>query len=365
MAARLETEGCRALLLRPLDAGHIRLEQVSVKNTPNLIFAVPEEYWTLRETLLDLGVEHIHIQHTIGVPTAVLDLVRDLGLPYDYTIHDYYPICPRITLIDETDRYCGEPEPAQCNNCLEKNGALFGGDPVAIQQWRQQHGAWLAGARKVIVPHRDVAVRLARYFPDIQFTERRHFETMNLARPIGARYTAGDILRVVVIGMIGVHKGSDVLLGCARDAATRKLPIHFHVVGFTDRDDLLRELPNVSITGRYREEEVFDLLEPLHGHCAFFPSVWPETYCYTLSIALLGKLFPVAFDLGAPAERIRAAGVGHVFPLTTDAAAINGELLSLTPRLAAPLPESREVPASYPRLLADYYGLLWGRTQAA
>jgi len=76
-------------------------------------------------------------------------------------------------------------------------------------------------------------------------------------------------------------------------------------------------------------------------------------------------LFPVAFDLGAPAERIRAAGVGHVFPLTTDAAVVNGELLSLTDRLTEPLPESREAPAAYPKLLSDYYGLFWGRTQAA
>ncbi|HYT89140.1 MAG TPA: hypothetical protein VEL76_10565, partial [Gemmataceae bacterium] len=148
-------------------------------------------------------------------------------------------------------------------------------------------------------------------------------------------------------------------------AAARNLPIHFHVAGFTDRDDVLRQLPNVSITGPYREEEAFNLLAGLNCHCAFFPSVWPETYCYTLSIALLGRLFPVAFDLGAPAERIRAAGVGHVFPLTTDAAVVNGELLSLTDRLTEPLPESREAPAAYPKLLSDYYGLFWGRTQAA
>ncbi|HYT92900.1 MAG TPA: glycosyltransferase, partial [Gemmataceae bacterium] len=219
MATRLQAEGCRALILRPVDAGHVSLEQVNVKNTPNLVFAMPEEYWTLREALLDLGVEHIHVHHIIGLPAPVLELIRDLGLPYDWTVHDYYPICPRINLIDETGSYCGEPEPSRCNVCLEKNGGPLPGAKVEIQQWRRDYGAWLAGARKVMVPHRDVAVRLARYFPDVQFTERRHLEALTLARPVSARYAAGEVLRVAIIGMIGVHKGSEILLGCARDAA--------------------------------------------------------------------------------------------------------------------------------------------------
>jgi glycosyltransferase involved in cell wall biosynthesis len=365
MAGRLEAEGCRALILRPVDANHVCLEQVSIKNTPNLVFAIPEEYWTLREALLDLGVEHIHIHHTIDVPPAVLDLVRSLGAPYDWTIHDYYPICQRVNLIDETRTYCGEPEASRCNVCLEKSGSPCGSEKLEIQQWRRQYGEWLAGARKVIVPHHDVAVRLGRYFPDLQFTERRHLEALTRARPVGARFVPGEILRVAVIGMIGVHKGSEILLGCARDAAARNLPIHFQVVGLSDRDEVLKQLPNVSITGSYREEEAFNLLESVRCHCAFFPSVWPETYCYTLSLALLGRLFPVSFDFGAPAERIRASGLGHVFPLTTSAALINRELLSLTERLAEPLPPAREEPAHYPTLLSDYYGLFWGRSQAA
>ena len=36
------------------------------------------------------------------------------------------------------------------------------------------------------------------------------------------------------------------------------------------------------------------------------PSVWPETYSYTLSIALQAGLPVAAFDIGAIARRIRA-----------------------------------------------------------
>jgi glycosyltransferase involved in cell wall biosynthesis len=366
MATRLEEEGYRALILRPDRAGHVRLERVTLRQTPNLVFAIPEEFWTLREVLRGQGVVHVHIHHTIGLAAEVLDLIRNLGVPYDWTVHDYYPICPRINLIDEGGVYCGEPAPARCNVCLERGGSPRGREGIEIRQWRRDYAAWLAGARKVFVPHRDVCERLGRYFPDIEFVERRHLESLAaLARPVGARFVPGEVLRVAVIGMIGAHKGSAVLLGAARDAAARRLPIRFHVVGFTDQDAAFRSLPNVSITGRYREEEVFDRLETVRCHCAFFPSLWPETYSYVLSIALLGKLFPVAFDLGAQAERIRACGVGHLIPLTLDPAVINRELLSLTGRLAEPITELHDEMATYATLIDDYYGLSWAKVKAA
>jgi GT2 family glycosyltransferase len=359
MAARLEEEGFRAIILRPIDSDRVRLERLSVPNTPNLIFSVTQEYWTLREALCDLGIEHAHVHHTLGLPRLVLEMIRDLGLPYDWTIHDYFAICPRVALIDESGTYCGEPLPAKCNVCVEKNGTAFDGPRVEITQWREDYHYWLGAARKVIVPHQDVATRLAHYFPDIEFTVRPHIETLaRSARPVAAKLTPGEPLRVAVIGMIGVHKGSAILLNCARDALARGLPIHFQVVGFTDRDDTFRELPNVSITGSYQEETVFDLLESLRCHCAFFPSVWPETYCYTLSIALLGKLFPITFDLGAPAQRLRAAGVGMILPLTTDGATINNALLGLVEQLSRDLPDSAEELVAYENLHGDYYGLV-------
>jgi GT2 family glycosyltransferase/glycosyltransferase involved in cell wall biosynthesis len=352
---RLEQEGRRTLVLRPFNTGRVSLTCPSVKDTPNLIFAVPQERWTLLATLQELGVDHLHIHHTIDVPREVLRLIRDLGVPYDWTIHDYYTICPRINLIDGSDMYCGEPDTASCQSCVDNHRGARG-EKADILRWRAEYGAWLAGARKVFVPHHDVAVRMRRYFPEVEFIERRHFETHRHARRVAAPLNPGEPLRVAVIGAVGVHKGSEILIACARDALARNLPIVFHLVGHANGDEL-HELPNVVMTGRYKEEEIFDILEKLRCHCAFFPSVWPETYTYTLSIAFLGGLFPIAFDLGAPAARIRECGFGHVIPLSRDGAAINDELLAQTHRLAEIRPDWSWTPTDYRNLLGEYYGL--------
>ncbi len=63
----------------------------------------------------------------------------------------------------------------------------------------------------------------------------------------------------------------------------------------------------VKISGKYQEGEALGLLEELNPHIAFLPALWPETYSYTLTLALkLGRPI-VAFDIGAIATRLRAA----------------------------------------------------------
>ena len=61
----------------------------------------------------------------------------------------------------------------------------------------------------------------------------------------------------------------------------------------------------------------------------FFPSVWPETWCYTLDHALHTGLPVVAFELGAIAERLRAVSGCVLLPLTLEPARINDLLLEM------------------------------------
>jgi glycosyltransferase involved in cell wall biosynthesis len=147
------------------------------------------------------------------------------------------------------------------------------------------------------------------------------------------------------------------LLACARDAARRELPIVFHVVGDTDRDAELEATGCVEITGGYEPETVGALLGPLRGAIGWLPSVWPETWSYTLTELVEGGLFPVAFDLGAPAERIRRWGCGALLPVALwhDAAAVNDELLSLELPARLPRLESSGGEGLYGNLTDDYY----------
>ena len=54
----------------------------------------------------------------------------------------------------------------------------------------------------------------------------------------------------------------------------------------------------------------------------FFPSVWPETFSYVVAEMIALGLPIVAFDLGAPAERLRSYELSRLCAETSGAAAL-------------------------------------------
>ena len=117
------------------------------------------------------------------------------------------------------------------------------------------------------------------------------------------------------------------------------------------------EAAGIRITGRYREDRVYDLIRASVIHCAFQPARIPETYSYTLSIAQAAGLYPICFDVGTQAERIRDTGWGELLPLDLEPAQVNDRLVAVRTRL---LRDARVPPPRfrlYPSILSDYYGL--------
>ena len=114
--------------------------------------------------------------------------------------------------------------------------------------------------------------------------------------------------RVCLIGAIGIHKGYDILLACARDAAERRLRLEFVVVGHTIDDARLLATGRVFVTGRFAPDEAVALVRQQHASLGLLPSVWPETWSFALTELWRGGLRVAAFDFGAPAERIRQTG---------------------------------------------------------
>jgi len=134
--------------------------------------------------------------------------------------------------------------------------------------------------------------------------------------------------RICVVGAIGIHKGYEVLLDCARDAAERRLPLEFVVVGHTIDDRRLLATGRVFVTGDYVADEAVALIKAQNATLALLPSICPETWCLSLSEAWRAGLRVVAFDIGAQAERIRRTGRGVVLPLGLAAPAVNNALIA-------------------------------------
>jgi len=88
----------------------------------------------------------------------------------------------------------------------------------------------------------------------------------------------------------------------------------------------------VFITGHYGEVAATHLLRREQPDIAFLPSLWPETWCYTLDYTLQAGLPVDIFDLGAIAERVRHSELGLLLSLGLEPPRVNDCLLELGAR---------------------------------
>jgi GT2 family glycosyltransferase len=316
--------GYRPIILRPSD-GYCELGDAQAI-TPNLRFSLPREFPALRRLLAASNPVGGEVHHLLGHHHSVLDIFAALAIPYDVWVHDYAWFCARLSFITGEGRFCGEAEVSVCDACVARWGDEIE-EVISPAALRRRSAADLRGARTVIVPSEDVARRVARHVPGVSPV----VQPWEAPARLGARGAVArrKLHRVAVIGAIGVDKGYDVLLACARDAASRQLAIEFVVVGYTVDDEKLLETGKVFITGAFVPGEAASLIRAQSADLAFLPSIWPETWCYALSDAWAGGLPAAVFDIGTPPARIRAAGHGWVLPLGLPAARVNDALLHL------------------------------------
>ncbi len=295
---------------------------------PNLCFSLPREIGALARLVRADRPVRIEVHHLVGHHHDVITLGARLGVPIETHVHDYAGFCPRISLVGRHGRYCGEPaDPAECDACVAAVGRSIT-DTLPAAALRARTAADLAASRRIVVPSVDAAQRLRRHFPAV-VPEVTPLEDDGGYPPL--RGFAGPPRHIGIIGGIGVEKGYDILLACARDAAARGLNLHFTVIGHTSDDEPLLDTGRVFVTGPYREAEAVALIRAQDIQLAWQPSIWPETWCFTLGLAWRAGLAMAAFDIGAPAERIRRTGRGWLMPLGLPPAAINSVFLGLRP----------------------------------
>jgi O-antigen biosynthesis protein len=303
-AARLDQQGRAVILMRPGDLpGTVSLNvpgsQLALPNLRNLPLADEE---LIESALRTLGVNILLLNHLVDFPAGMADRVRQWGLalaaPLRVMLHDYHAICPRINLVTLAGRYCGEPAPAACNQCLQADQAgRAAGDIVA---WRRTHEQLLLAAQSVAVPDEDVAQRLQRYFPRLALAVQAH-EAFDVRPP---RFQVGPVRKLMVVGALSQIKGYDVVLALLASSTWRDADAQLSLLGYSLDDEALLQA-GAQVLGRYDDAALVDRLVAEAPDLVWLPSIWPETYNYVLSAALQAGCRVAVFDIGAPARRLR------------------------------------------------------------
>lgn len=329
-AAGHAANGRRAVIVRPgrLPSGEagVTIGGAVDRLYPNLTFALPREKHALTRFLRGTRPEAVELHHFLNLDPSAIEAVRALSVAYDVHIHDFIWFCPRIALVGRGGRYCGEPAPSACEACVAETGTYLH-EAIPVPALLTRSRAILQNARQVIAPSRDTARRMRRHFPGLPVRVAYHEDDRAVASPPPVPRIAGTV-RVCVAGAIGLHKGFHVLLACARNARERGLDLTFTVAGTTIDDQSLLDTGRAFVTGPYRPEEAVNLIRAQNAAMAFLPSIWPETWNLGLTELWRAGLRVAAFDIGAPAERIRKTGRGMLLPLDLPPGEINDAFLN-------------------------------------
>lgn len=232
---------------------------------------------------------------------ALLNFIATAGIPYRFIGHDYSAVSRFYHLTRPDNIYRGQPD----WTAIEAWSRMIEHGPEDIGQVaerRRSYERFLAKAQAVEFPTEAARAVLQGFYPNMTALIVPHEEPFATSDRAKRREPDGKI-RIATVGAIGVHKGSDIFLALARDAKARNLPIEYSIIGHSDQDAAMKAA-GVMVTGAYlSEQEAIERLAEIAPDLVMIASVWPETYCYALSIPLALRLPFAVFDIGAQAER--------------------------------------------------------------
>lgn len=266
----------------------------------------------IREALAVTGAGTVHFEGMHEVPLrAVMGLIES-GIRVIVSLHDFSLFCARPHLIEEPmGSFCFYSEDFdRCHRCLQRTWDV----PKNAQRDRR------ALAREILIASTGVIVPS----PFLIDQHRQLFSLPDLVAevvepgvPARALNADGARRAIAYAGSLKRHKGAHMLPDLSRLHGN----VDLHVFGGGDEELLraIRRVPNITAHGYYRADTLPSLLARFGIGLVVLPSIWPETYSLVLSEAWIAGAAVAAFDLGAPAERIRRHGGGWLAPLESGA----------------------------------------------
>lgn len=339
-----------------------------------------------------------HFQAGYLLGAAPLEAAHAAGVPIVLTLHDYWFLCPRITLLRGDGALCASvPEdPAECDWCMrlasrryriadQLSAGLAGraamklaGGPgrAQIADRRERLARALDLPDAVIAPSRFLAER----FAPLVAPERLVVSRLGLdPRPfqlLPQRPQGDGVLRIGYIGQIAPHKGVHLLVEAFRRLRAVGRQIELQIYGGLESNPAyvrwLRQLADgddrIQYHGRFENQRVAAILARLDVMVT--PSIWYENSPLTILESHAASVPVVTAALGGMAELVRHEVDGlHFRP--ADAADLARQLQraidepELLGRLRAGITpprslddEGRQIESVYERLVARSAGML-------
>lgn len=308
-------EGIPALVIRPVaGSDNISLEIADKWGTFRIPSSIRCTIDEISAMVKRFSLDEVIVHHQIGFE-SLQEILKSINKDYVFRLHDFYSICPFINLASIDSIYCGQPDEAGCNSCIATRRPYL----LDIQSWRIKQSQILFDSKTITAPSMDCRDRIHTVFPNFEIQLKPN-NPVTITEPLALNPNPN------VIGVLGVLSPSKGL-AFLQDILD-VLPIGFvvQVIGFIPESSLTVKLRShirsgkLRVYGQYSDEnEAVRLLGSLNVSKIFFPGLVPETYSYTLDLAMKSNLPIIACNVGAIPERLTSYEKSFIFDLGSTA----------------------------------------------
>jgi len=284
-------------------------------------------------------IVHFHSGYLMG--EGPIESATHLQIPTILTLHDYWFLCPRITLLRGNGVLCAQipDDPAVCAWCLRlvkrrfrlmdkfSGGwagtvaqSVLGAERHEIEKRRAHLLTALAKPDWVIAPSRFLANLVKSYVPRERLAISPYGIDLNLFAGLTPR-NAEKVFRIGFLGQITEHKGIHLLVQALKLQKTTIRPIEVEIYGDTERDlrytrylqKLIGDDPRITFRGRYENDRLPYILARFD--VTVVPSIWYEIGPLTIKESFAAGVPVVATNLGNMADLVQNDVNGLTFSL--------------------------------------------------
>lgn len=299
----------------------------------------------------ELSPNIVHFNHLIALSAGLPLIPKKRKIPYVVTLHDFWPICQRVNLIDGHQQECPGPlMGAICSNCVHMDyqeikkvrQIIKAMIPIPIRRMFRAFTLYGDGLPPVLDASQEVFNHRHKMFKDailsasvlitpsnfvkLKFTMNGYPGNSIQVIPLGLRLSQGDFakeptqgpIQMAFVGSLLPIKGIDVLIKAFRNVEEEN--IQLKIFG---RDDIipsysryLRDLGSsdhrITFEGPFpieARDEIYRDMDVL-----IIPSVVSESFSIVAREAIIHGVPVIASDIGALPEIIVHGQNGFLVP---------------------------------------------------
>lgn len=255
------------------------------------------------QILKNLNVDLIHIRHLINHTFDLPNVAHKMNIPIILSFHDFYFICPSYCLLDGDFNYCG----AICNeNSIRCVSFLNMGEIKDLRSyvdvWRYNIFKLFSKINSFVTTSKIVKDLFLSVFPEMQ---DENFHIIEHGRDFLEEYSnthsipsEGDPIKILFPGILKEHKGSEVIREIKELDKESKLEFHF-------LGKIPDSLSNVGIYhGEYDRGNFSKKVSEIKPSFIGIFSIWPETYCHTLTESWSCNVPVISSKIGVIEDRM-------------------------------------------------------------